>query len=191
MSDSRLVLAHIPRGQALDLVGAVGGLLDAALNGGMMATSENPYAAADIIAPEGQDVREVVALLRAASRRIGKRPHRTIAEDQPEFPDDGIGIGQFTKTETGVQIGLTGSTELAAEMAKQLLAAFIPAMEEMGAENYLSWDCVDQTTGGRYTLTVGKPGGASPHEKRLEAEAECVRLRALLEEHGVVAGGAA
>ena len=48
----------------------------------------------------------------------------------------------------------------------------------MGAENYLTWDCVDPATGGRYTLTVGKPGGKSPHEKRLEAEAELEQERA-------------
>ena len=123
----RLVLAHIPHGQALDLVGALGGLIDAALNGAMMAPSD--ASAADIIARDGQDVREVVALLRAATRRIGKRAHRTSPDDEPEFPDDGIGLGQLAKTENGVQFSLTGSTELAEEMAKHLLATFIPAMD--------------------------------------------------------------
>lgn len=174
------VLAQIPHGQPIDLFLAVGALIDAAINGAHLAQGNGTDVASTIVAHD-RDTREIVTLLRAAARRIGKRDHRTTEDDDPGAVDD-LGVGAFRRTDTGPTVGLTGATaaESAHEMAKVFATAFIPAMDEMGAENYLSWDVLDPETGRKYWLCAGRPGGKTPHEKRQEAEAEVAALRAQL-----------
>lgn len=182
---TRTTIAHIPARQSIDLFSAVGSLIDAALNGALLEPGNGRDVAGTVVAVDGQTEREVVTLLRAAARRLGKRPHRTLPEDEPEHHDDGMTVNQVRKTTDGVEIGFGGSLEAAADMAKMLLGAFIPALAEAGAENYLSFDAVDAATGGSYNLIVVKPDGRSPHELRKAAEAEVERLRSLLDEHGI------
>lgn len=193
MSDNTrgVTVAQIPRGQSLSLVSAVGSLLDAALNGAMLASGNGSDVAGTVTARRGMTEREVTALLNAAARRIGKGPHQVAAEDDPGEPELPLGLGHMAVGENDVHMSLTGAAVVAAEVAKQFITMFIPAMDELGAENYLSWDATDPATGKRYTLICLRPGGKTPHEKRLEAEAEVARLRSLLEESGIPVGGAA
>lgn len=71
---------------------------------------------------------------------------------------DGSGFGIKMSTDPGI--------------IKAMLDAFKGVLEEHPtAENYVEMQLQDRETGSRYTVTIGKPGGRTPHQLRKQAEA--------------------
>ncbi|ALG07647.1 hypothetical protein [Kibdelosporangium phytohabitans] len=186
MTDTkRTVVAHIPRGISLDLLGAVGGLLDAALGGALLMSGQHGSdGAGSVVLRDDQDQADAVRLLNAARRRIARRPLKPAPEDEPT--DDPSTLNRISEhPDGGLEFGLGGSLDAAQEMARMMLAAFIPALRDTDAVNYLEFPATDQDTGQTYALIVVKPDGLTPHAARQRAEREADRLRALLAEHGI------
>jgi len=178
-----VAIARIPSGQSIDLFSAVGNVLDAALGGAMLVPGNGGDAAATIVAREGQSERQAVAVLRQAANILTvARPKANPAE--PDNADDAetpTTVTQLSRDETGWTASVGGAAAQAAEdMAKQLLAVFVPAFQETGAGNYLSWDAVHEPTRERYSLIVVRPNGLTPHEARQRADQETKHLQGLL-----------
>jgi hypothetical protein len=66
--------------------------------------------------------------------------------------------------------------------AQMMLANFRWYLDEHDAPNYVQMPMTDMTTGETDTCTIGRPGGKSPHEMRLRAEARVAQLEAELAE---------
>lgn len=181
---ARDTIALVPSGQSLDMVSAVGGLLDVALGGAMLAAGNGGEAAARIKLRDTQTERDAVACLRAAKRRLTRERPSTLPEDDPG-EDDQPTLESLRHEDDGLTFGIGGTQ--AQDMVQILLGAFIPALREMEAPNYLSFDATDRETGDRYAVIVVKPDGKTPHELRQAADAEVERLRGLLAEHGIEA----
>lgn len=181
-AEQRTTIALVPSGQSLDMVSAVGGLLDVALGGAMLAAGNGGDVAARIELRDTQSERDAVARLRAAKRRLTRDRPDMRPEDDPGEEDQPT-LQSLRHEDGGLTFGIAG--EQARDMAHALLAAFIPAIRAWEAPNYLTFDATDRETGDRYALIVVKPDGKTPHELRGEAEAEVARLRELLAEHGV------
>lgn len=181
----RVAIARIPSGQSIDLFSAVGNVLDAALGGAMLVPGNGGDVAATIVAREDQPERQAVAVLRQAANILAV----AMPKERPAEPDDAddkeapTTVAQLSRDETGWTASVGGAAaQAAADMAKQMLAAFVPAFQETGAGNYLSWDAVHEQTGERYSLIVVRPNGLTPHEARQRAEQESERLQGLLAE---------
>lgn len=169
-------VALIPSGQSLDLVAAVGNLLDAALGGAMLAPGNGRDVAGAVQRRDDQTERQAIARLRAAARRLGRAPVEVQPDDEPT-EDDPTSLAHVTRDNDGLMFSIGGASE---DMARMLLNAFIPALREMEAPNYLEFPATDPATGDRYAVIVVKPDGKTPHELRCAAEAEVERLRAEL-----------
>lgn len=186
MSDrSRDTIALVPSGQSLDMVSAVGGLLDVALGGAMLAAGNGGEAAARIKLRDTQTERDAVACLRAAKRRLTRERPATLPEDDPGEDGQQPTLESLRHEDDGLTFGIGGPQ--AQEMVQLLLGAFIPALREFEAPNYLSFDATDRETGDKYAVIIVKPDGKSPHELRQAADLEVQRLRSLLAEHGIEA----
>jgi hypothetical protein len=189
MDDNRTAVVLIPPRIGLDLLGAIGGLLDAALDGAVLVPGNGTDVAARVVLREDQTRADATRRLNAAQRRISRTPLTPGPEDEPAEepdPDNPMTLNHLREhPDGGGEFGLGGADQVARALAQHLLEAFIPAMNEAGAVNYLSWDAIDSVSGGRYSLIVVKPDGLTPHEARQAAEEECRRLRALLDEHGI------
>lgn len=188
MEDRKTVIARIPAGQSLELFSTLCGFFGAVLDGCAMSAGDGYGNAADVVTSDGTSERDVIVALRRATRKLAKGLPKATPADEPDDSDDPLTLNRMSKTESGgVEFGIGGATEAAAELAKHLIATFIPALEETNAVNYLSWDAVDPATHKRYSLIFVKPDGLTPHEARQQADAEVARLRALLDEHGIAA----
>jgi addiction module HigA family antidote len=183
----RTVIARIPAGQSLELSSSLTGFLGSALDSCLLSVGDSRGNAAEVVAGDGVTERDVIVALRRATRKLGKGPlPEPIAADEPDGGPGTLNVMRVAD-DGGVEFGIGSPVEHAREMARNLLAAFVPAFEATGAVNYLSWDLTHPDSGGRYSLIVVKPEGLTPHEARQQAEAEAERLRALLAEHGVAA----
>lgn len=181
---ARDTIALVPSGQSLDMVAAVGGVLDVALGGAMLAAGNGGEAAARIKLRDTQTERDAIACLRAAKRRLaGERPSM-VPEDDPGDGEQPT-LQSLRHEDGGLTFGIGGPQ--AQDMVQLLLSAFIPALREFDAPNYLSFDATDRETGDKYAVIVVKPDGKTPHELRQAADAEVDRLRGLLAEHGIEA----
>jgi hypothetical protein len=175
----RVTIARIPSGQSLEMFSTLCGFFGAVLDGCQIAPGDGAGTAADVVNGEGVTERDVVVALRRATRKLAKGLPEPIAADEPHASDDPLTLNRMSKTEAGgVEFGIGGATEAAAEFAKHLIATFIPALEETNAVNYLSWDAVDPETRKRYSLIFVKPDGLTPHEARQQADAERDRAHA-------------
>jgi hypothetical protein len=184
--DGKVVIARIPAGQSLELFSTLCGFFGAVLDGCGISSGDGYGNAADVVIGRDTTERDVIRALRRATRKLAKGLPAAIPTDEPDSEDDPLTLNRMTKDEDGgVTFGIGGATEAAAELAKHLIATFIPALEETNAVNYLSWDAVHPETRKRYSLIFVKPDGLTPHEARQQAEAEVKRLRALLDEHGI------
>lgn len=182
--DNRVTIAHVPAGQPLELFAAVCAFFGSAIDGAVIAPGDGQEIAARFLGAEGQDHRAVAAALRAAT---GEPTAHT--EDHDNVP--ALTLNRVEANDDGtMSIGI-GPREVAEQFAAYLLGVFIPAMEDWGAENYLEYEAALNDTGERGVLIFVRPGGKRPSELRAEAEAEAVRLRALLAEHGIDPASAA
>ncbi|GHH57598.1 hypothetical protein [Lentzea cavernae] len=186
-TDSPVIVARIPAGQPLDLSQAVLALFGTVLDDCHMAPGNGTDSAADIVGGEGLPVSDIVQRLRRAIRKLGKTLPRPIPEDEPDdtLAEDPPRLNAMRATETGIELGIGGATEAARALAADLLAVFIPALDEAGAENYLSWDAVNPTTGDAYSVMLVKSKGLTPHQARQRADAEAARLRELCRANGI------
>jgi hypothetical protein len=225
----RLVL--IPHGMPLDLMTALGDLVDAALVGAVLGPGNGRDAPATIGLPEGMDRNEAADRLRAATAAVRADAVRaaparlsgpgTGHRPQPELPEEAGGPAPATGGETGdceagdceagdceagdceagdceagdygcggltlgrlgvedglLSMGIGGAEAVVTDVVKWLLAVFLPALDAQGATNYLEWqlrvpDGEDGAAGEWFTVAVCRPGGRTPHQLRVAAEAEC------------------
>ena len=65
--------------------------------------------------------------------------------------------------------------------AQLMLASFRWYLDAHEAPNYVQMPMTDLTTGETYVCTIGRPGGKSPHDMRMLAEARVAQLEAELE----------
>lgn len=176
------VLVQLPAGQSVDLFTAVGNLLDAALQGVMLHPGKGGESAAEVHLPDGMDCRRAAERLRRAAATIQGTEYVPEPRDDEELVDP-MTVNRMTADEDGgVTVRIGCPMEVAQAAAKNLIAAFLPALDASGAVNYLSFDAVDPETHQRYALIVCRPDGKTPHQLRKEAEAEVERLRALVDE---------
>jgi hypothetical protein len=178
----RTVVAQIPAGQTIDLFGAVGSLLDAALGGALLAAGNGHDIAGSVVLPDDVTTRDAIARLRAAARILSKRRPKVRPEDMPDEVEDPGVIGPITEEEGGLTFRVGGAVDETREMMRILLASIVPAFEESQAPNYLEFPAVDEATGKRYAVIVVKPGGLTPHQARQRVETEAAQLRARLAE---------
>jgi hypothetical protein len=179
MPENRVTIAQIPTGQSLELFSAVCAFFGSAIDGAVIASGDGHQVSARLLAQEGQSASEVADLL----RRSAGRPAPAVDPDEDDSDD--LTIGHVRELpDGGVGVGIGGG-ELAEQWAAHLLSIFLPAFEESGADNYIEYEGFNRETGERILLTVVKPGGKRPSELRAVADAEVVRLRALLAEHGI------
>jgi hypothetical protein len=172
-TQQRVTIARIPAGQSLELFSTLCGFFGAVLEGCQISAGDGYGNAADVVNGDGVTERDIVVALRRATRKLAKGLPAAIPADEPDGTDDPLMLNRMSQTEEGgVEFGIGGAVEAAAELAKHLIAAFIPALEETNAVNYLSWDAVDAETRKRYSLIFVKPDGLTPHEARQQAEAE-------------------
>ena len=87
-------------------------------------------------------------------------------DDDGWKPPPGMDVEVFLATIHNGEFGV----KLPEWFSRVMLAGARAALDE--AENYVEMLLVDPTTHERFTVTVLKPGGRTPHELRLEAEAE-------------------
>lgn len=64
--------------------------------------------------------------------------------------------------------------------AQLMLASFRWYLDKHEAPNYVQMPMTDMKTGETYVCTIGRPGGKSPHEMRMLAEARVAELEAQL-----------
>lgn len=183
MTKKPMVIARIPPGQSLELFSTLCAFFGSALDGCLISQGNGLDIAADLAMGPDTSERDVVVALRRATRKLNKGLPAAVAEDEPG--DDDLVLNHMSATDTGVVFGIGGAQEVACDLAAHLLQSFIPAMEQMGAENYLSWDLLDPDTQERYSLIAVKPRGLTPHEARQRADDEAARLRALLVANGI------
>jgi hypothetical protein len=219
----RLVL--IPHGMPLDLMTALGDLVDAALVGAVLGPGNGRDAAATIGLPEELDRNEAADRLRAATAAIRAATVRAAPArvsgtgtghgPQPELPEEAGGPAPATGSEAGdyeggdyeggdfggggltlgrlgvedglLSMGIGGAEAVVTDVVKWLLAVFLPALDAQEATNYLEWqlrvpDGEDGAAGEWFTVAVCRPGGRTPHQLRVAAEAEVQRLRTELTE---------
>lgn len=182
-TDTRQVLVRLPAQLPLDLVSAIGNYISAALPGAMLGPGDGRGNAADVFAGGDLSMRETVERLRHATAAVEGVEY---VPSEDDHVDDGLVLNRLTVDESGVVVGVGGNREVAERAAKNLLAAFIPYLDEQGATNYLQWDVMipqrdehgnwvgpDQ----RFAFIVVRPGKKSPHELRRDAEAELEKLR--------------
>lgn len=184
----RTVIARIPAGQSLELFSTLCGFFGAALDNCLMSAGDGYGNAAEVVSGDGVTHRDIVRALEAATRKLndgGPVASPTHANANEDEDDSSLTLNNMRATDDGVSFGIGGAEDHAAELAKNVLAAFIPVFESTGAVNYLSWDAVLPETGGRYSLIVVKPDGLTPHEARQRAEDRADRLAALLADHGI------
>lgn len=170
MTAPERVLVQLPVGQPIDLFAAVGSLLDAAIVGVMMGPGMSPEVAAQVLLPEGLTPRDAAERLRQAAAQVDGTDYVPLDHD----PDDlDLTVGQVRKHEDGgISIGIGGPMDVAQRAAQATIDAFIPALDESGATNYLEFDATVRATGARLCLIVCRHDGKSPHKLRQEAEAE-------------------
>ena len=109
----------------------------------------------------------------AALRREVKKLRKRVAELEPYEPrTKGLSIA-----EDGTPVVDVHFPE---SFAQLMLASFRWYLDEHEAPNYVQMPMTDMTTGETYTCTIGRPGGKSPHEMRLLAEARVAQLEAEL-----------
>lgn len=195
MSDEGLLLARFPVGIGVDLFTALGGLVDAALaqtGDLMLAASDAPETAAKLVLRSELTQRQVAEALREAARQVD--PART-AEAAGETAagtgdDDGVEVGHMRASDDGVAFGLGGETVDAAarELAARMVGVMIPAMDALGAGNYLAWDFRDnEQPWQRWELVIRRPDGKTPHQKQARYEQA---LREIADDPGEGAAGA-
>jgi hypothetical protein len=212
----RLVL--IPHGMPLDLMTALGDLVDAALDGAVLGPGNGRDAAATIGLPEGMDRNEAADRLRAATAavRAAVRVSGTGHGPQPELPEEaggpapatggeardyeagddgggGLTLGRLGVEDGLLSMGIGGAEAAVTDVVRWLLAVFLPALDAQEATNYLQWqlrvpDGEDGAAGEWFTVAVCRPGGRTPHQLRVAAETEVQRLRAELTDLRVRAG---
>jgi hypothetical protein len=66
------------------------------------------------------------------------------------------------------------------EFARLMLGSFRWYLDDHKAANYVHMPMTDMGTGETYWVTIGRPGGKSPHELRVAADAQSARLSAEL-----------
>lgn len=181
-------VVFIPAGLDLTLVSALGTLLGAAIPGLMLGVSPEPGVAAALLPPDDMPPEVVAGHLVAAAELLSElNPDHTPAAVDPG--DMGHTFNRMTRDEDGGLTVATGAVDAAdlkaREFALQVMAAYAPYFESHPeAENYVEYEAAVPTTGERYTLTVRKPGGRTPHEMRKQAEAERDKARATLQAIG-------
>lgn len=183
------VLVQLPVGQPITLFSALGDLLDAALDGALLAPGSHGSVNAEVRLPDGMTAHEAADRLRhaAATVRGVEYVPQPVDEDEPELTTGHMRVDD----DGGMSFGVGGPREVYEQAAVFLIDTFRPALDAHGAPNYLSFDAEDPRTrrddipgtGEKYALIVCRPGGQTPHELRREAEVE--RLRGLLAEHGI------
>ena len=106
-------------------------------------------------------------------RRQVKKLRKRVAELEPYEPrTKGLSIA-----EDGTPVVDVHFPE---SFAQVMLANFRWYLDEHEAPNYVQMPMTDMTTGETYTCTIGRPGGKSPHEMRMLAEAKVAQLEAEL-----------
>lgn len=179
----RTVIALIPVGQSIELFTAVGGLLNAALGGARLAAGDGRDVMGSVVLDENITEQDAIARLRAATRALGDQAPQVLPEDLADLDANPGTVGPITEdADGGLSLSIGGVEQEAREVAEMLLAAFIPAFQELAAPNYLEFPAVDMTTGQRYAVIVVKPNGLTPNQARQRAEAEAERLRARIAE---------
>lgn len=185
-TEPAVTLVHLPAGQPIALFSALGDLLDAALQGAMLAPGTDPAVTAEVRAPDGMTAREAADQLRhaaAAVRGVEYLPQPR-SDDEPELT-----TGHMRHDETGMSFDMGGPREVYEQAAVNLIDAFRPALDRDDAPNYVQFEAEDPrtrdgglpTTGERYALIVCRPGGKTPHQLRRDAEAEVERQRGAIE----------
>lgn len=184
---SRALIARLPAGQPLELSQAVIGFFGAALNDCLLSAGDGLSIAADIVGGDNLPEQEIVQRLRRATRKLGKTLPKPIPEDEPDetLADDPLRLNAMRATKTGVEFGLGGAADVVRAYMAELVVAFKAALDETGAENYLTWDVTDRENGERYSVVLVKPGGLTPHEARQRADTEAERLRELCRANGI------
>lgn len=184
---NRVVIARLPAGQPLELAQAVIGFFGTALNDCHLSPGDGRDSSTDIVGGDNLPARDIVQRLRRASRKLGKTLPKPIPDDEPDdtLADDPLRLNAMRATDTGVEFGLGGAADVVRAYMAELVVAFKAALDEMGAENYLTWDVNDRDTGETYSVVLVKPGGLTPHQARQRADAECERLRELCRANGI------
>lgn len=109
----------------------------------------------------------------ASLRRKVKKLRKRVAELEPYEPrTKGLSVA-----EDGTPVVDVHFPESWAQM---MLASFRWYLDEHDAPNYVQMPMTDMTTEETYECTIGRPGGKSPHEMRVQAEARVARLEAEL-----------
>lgn len=181
----RVAVVQLPAGQSINLVVAVGSLLNAALGGADLGAGNGNDVASTVFLKPDQPAAEAIACLRAATARLTDAPLLDLVDPDPVDEVEEPTVQQFAFDADGVTLGLRRPREDAEETAVALLDAFLPAIEALGASNYIEYAVVDPRTFDKYTMIFVKPNGLTPHQARAQAEAECARLRELIAEHGI------
>lgn len=180
----RTAVALMPTDQSINLFVAVGALLDAALGGADLGPGNGANVASTVFLKTNQPAAEAITRIRAATARLTDAPLPDLVD-----PDPADVVGEPTvqgiALDGGITVSLSRPREQADQMAAALLEAFIPAVEELDAPNYIEFPAIDPVTHQKYAVIVVKPRGLTPHEARQQAEAECARLRELLDAHGI------
>lgn len=176
------IIALIPSGLPLTIVSALSALFDAALPGGAFGGSTGPGIAASLLTAEGMTIAEAAGHIIAAAELVKEAAPEPVEVSAEELSG---ALGHLEFPQEGGLVAAVGPTskadERAREMAKQLIAAFAPYFEENPeAKNYIEYIAWHPETHERWTLTVRRPSGRSPHQLRELAEAERDRLRAAL-----------
>jgi hypothetical protein len=202
-------LALIPHGMPVDLMTALGDLVDAALVGAVLGPGNGRDAAATIGLPDGLDRHEAADRLRAAAAAVRAAAvcaaavrgtgtgHGACNPSSPEevgdpapatggeagdYENDGLTVGRLGVVDGLLSMGIGGAEAVVTDVVKWLLAVFLPALDARGANNYLEWQ-LRLPDGERcewLTVAICRPGGLTPHQLRVAAEAEVQRLRAEL-----------
>ena len=92
---------------------------------------------------------------------------------------EGVEVAEVT------EFGPSGVSITSPEVLVEALIGMAQASEEAfpGFENYLEQKILDRQSGKSYALTLRRVSGATPHEKREEAEAKVAELERAIKTH--------
>lgn len=104
--------------------------------------------------------------------------HMVVHLDDSDVDDPDAGSGEDGGSGAGpdVEIDVTRagaegiSMSPPPEVVGLLVESFREILDAHAAPNYVEMTVVDPDSGGTYTVTIGRPGGATPHQLRVAAE---------------------
>lgn len=176
------VFLLIPSGLSLTMVGALGRLFASVIPGGSFSGPTDYSTAASLLLPGGMTPGQAAGHVIAAAELLEEAAPDP-AEVEPADVDGALNRMSFEDDALTLHVGTATSEadQKARDVALRLIASFAPYFDENpGAKNYVEYLAWHPETHEKWTLTVRKPTGKTPHQCRQEAEAESVRLRAAL-----------